>query len=103
MLVIERISNFDLLRLKRIFNKSTTECINFLTNMIYSLGYHHNKSHHLLSHISTFLSHNDNFHGLVIQISSNTSRSTPFTSELRNRVNLVKQGEGLFIFDAHSL
>lgn len=99
--VIDKVSNFELNRLERTLGKTSIECVYFLTNMIYALGYHHNKSHYMLSYISMFLVHNDNFDNMVRQI-QHSHISNSHVNELQNRVNLVKQGEGSFIFNSHT-
>jgi hypothetical protein len=73
--IVENIDNMLLTKLKILLDKSREECLNFLVNMLYLQGYHRKKHYHIP----------------VISVENS------FVNVLRNKVNLIKQHEGIFV------
>jgi hypothetical protein len=73
--IVENIDNMMLTKLKILLDKPREECLNFLVNMLYLQGYHRKKHNHIPV----------------------TSVENGFVNVLRNKVNLIKQYEGIFV------
>lgn len=103
------IDNNEMLILSSSLNVSIEQGLNWLTNIMYSVTYHHNKSHYNLLYVQEYIKKNLVTvapHILVNQVhfamNEQLVGENAFLRQLKSELDKIKEGEGAFVCNPHA-